>query len=292
MGDSNPEAEQNSVSFIGRVIAHPVVAAYLFFLLWRVLNTQSGSLFGYIFTPEWWDRFDQWEFKPFMVVSCVTAGVSFLTLPRLHKRHVIQGLFVRKDEGKAGSLRHLWLISIACLLFGCVLRAAVLWFERATGASFTGPTPVTEYTWVLGLIVTHGLVALVEEFVWRGVVLSLLLTRFPPLPTLILTGLAFGFWHLMDGQHNLWSVLEIGCAYGLLCGVLFYRTGYLWPAVAFHFGMNLVLYSYNRLMGAMVGMSLYTFLGKLAFFCFLFALLYRYGRGQQKGGERSTLKLR
>lgn len=285
MQETSPKARRATPLFITRIFAPPFIWAVLFFILWRILNTQLAHLYGYCLPEAWWDPLDRWALQPFMLLSCITAAISFLILPRIFKNRVLQGIWGSNVEfGEGDGPRHRWLAIAACFLIGCTIRGIALWADWITNLSPQHTTSVaTNYEWLPGLFVTHALVSLAEEFVWRGVLLNLLLTCFRPLLTLILTGLAFGFWHLLDGQHNFWSVLEIGCSYGLLCGVVFYRTGSLWPSVALHLSMNFVLYSYDHLMGRVnnaYSVSLYTYFGKLAFYCLLFVVLYCVGRKQ------------
>lgn len=95
--------------------------------------------------------------------------------------------------------------------------------------------------------VLNGVVTIGEEIGWRG----WLLPSLRPLgkaPSLVLTGLIWGFWHspiILLGynfaQPNILGVLLMmgGCAfYGVLIGWLRLHSGSVWPSVFAHGGFN------------------------------------------------------
>ncbi len=83
----------------------------------------------------------------------------------------------------------------------------------------------------LSLIIVAVLPALVEEFIFRGILLGAYKKR-NPLKGILLSALLFGFTHLNINQMAYAFVL------GIILGLLAYATGSIWAGVILHFTIN------------------------------------------------------
>jgi len=89
----------------------------------------------------------------------------------------------------------------------------------------------------LGLIVVVA-APISEELLFRGVVLRSGLRRWSPVVAVLVAGLSFGAFHLVD-LDTLPSLAGLA-AFGCLSGVVAVRTGRLAPSIAMHMGFNLL----------------------------------------------------
>ncbi len=71
-----------------------------------------------------------------------------------------------------------------------------------------------------------------EEIVFRGIILDGFLKRFPPFHAILISALLFGLAHFNPWQFLLAAVL------GGLLGWVYWRTRSLWPCLAIHFFAN------------------------------------------------------
>ena len=85
--------------------------------------------------------------------------------------------------------------------------------------------------------------AVTEEFVFRGLILAILLPLGVLLSVLI-SGLLFGFLHGMFGRLKAWSVFAT--LFGILAGLVTIASGDLGPAVAAHVTANVFAMVYLR----------------------------------------------
>ncbi|MDD3244017.1 MAG: type II CAAX endopeptidase family protein [Eubacteriales bacterium] len=106
---------------------------------------------------------------------------------------------------------------------------------------------------LLGMAVMGGTAAIVEEPLFRGIVLRGAGARLPKWPALILTSVLFGLCHF---QHqSLPTLILVGLALGLVT----WRTGSLWPSIALHgtYNMTAVLLEFvSQKASALVGSEL------------------------------------
>lgn len=87
---------------------------------------------------------------------------------------------------------------------------------------------VTVGSGVVGLVFVAAIGPLVEELLFRGVILGGLLSHYRPRWAVVVSAVLFGVVHL-----NLWQFVP-AFGMGLATGWLFMRTRSLWPCVAFH----------------------------------------------------------
>ncbi|MFC7372467.1 CPBP family intramembrane glutamic endopeptidase [Fictibacillus iocasae] len=79
--------------------------------------------------------------------------------------------------------------------------------------------------------------AILEEVIWRGVMLSSLRDNVSPLYAVCVTSIGFGLLHLSIGMPLLTSLLfSFG---GLFYAIVVLKTNSLYPAITFHIIINL-----------------------------------------------------
>lgn len=76
------------------------------------------------------------------------------------------------------------------------------------------------------------LAPVLEEMLFRGLILRGLLTRYPPSVAIIHSAALFGLAHLNIYQFT------VGFSTGLLLGLAWQRTRSLWPCMLLHAGFN------------------------------------------------------
>ncbi len=78
-------------------------------------------------------------------------------------------------------------------------------------------------------------VPLVEEFVFRGRLMSRVLAEWGAAPAILISSVAFALVHI-GGPHP--ALLLVPLVVGMACGALVLITGSIWPAVALHGAWN------------------------------------------------------
>lgn len=137
------------------------------------------------------------------------------------------------------------------LLAACLLAPWHLGLLMADAQWDLGPTepwrqtlldaPQTWDFWVLMAVASYGLVPVLEELFYRGVLQGRLQQLMPPGLAILLSSLLFALGHSQYHQPN---VLNLGTfalllATALVLGGLYWRTGSLWPGMLAHGLINL-----------------------------------------------------
>lgn len=89
-----------------------------------------------------------------------------------------------------------------------------------------------------------------EEISWRGVMLVLFMKKYSAKKSILITALGFGLFHLinlLDGVDLYFVILQVimGSALGFFYGYLVLRTNSLFPAMLFHFLVNMFIGSFT-----------------------------------------------
>jgi membrane protease YdiL (CAAX protease family) len=144
----------------------------------------------------------------------------------------------------------LLLLGLSCYLILALCQACGVLVYRATqgqpitGAfvrsilDLSGDLPPQSSSWLVSLP------SALEEVAFRGVILSLFLTRYPKPAAVVIAALSFGVAHLgnlASGRELAWVLGQVVWAaiLGLFYGVLVLRSGSLWPAMLVHYLSNL-----------------------------------------------------
>lgn len=89
----------------------------------------------------------------------------------------------------------------------------------------------TSTAWVFAL--TSLIVAVKEEFLWRGVVQNLLRSRLGTIKAVLLTSLGFSLWHFGAWEHSVWMYGETFFA-SVIVGLVYVASGSIAVVIAIH----------------------------------------------------------
>ena len=86
--------------------------------------------------------------------------------------------------------------------------------------------------------------SILEEVAFRGVVLSVFLSKYPEQPAILFTALGFGAIHLLNmasGREPVWVLGQVlwSTILGIFYGFVVLKSGSLWPAMLVHYLGNL-----------------------------------------------------
>ena len=128
----------------------------------------------------------------------------------------------------------------ALLVVNGALALALGSFENPQADTITGGRPLGTGGLVAGLLLVAGLVPLVEELFFRGMVYPLMRARMGALPAIALNALLFALVHFVP-------LLIPGLfVVGMLLAYLRERSGSIWPSVLYHTLQNsLALFAIN-----------------------------------------------
>lgn len=145
---------------------------------------------------------------------------------------------------QVGRTRQYWRMLLVMLIANCGIVGVYLWLTNSA-------TPYSGNQWLVTEVVT---VPLVEETMWRGVVLAVLLLAFqrlyPANPSGHLavwsSGLAFGLLHAgnaLAGTPWLFVAVQVlnATVWGVVYGYARARTESVYPPIVLHATMNLVV---------------------------------------------------
>jgi membrane protease YdiL (CAAX protease family) len=124
---------------------------------------------------------------------------------------------------------------LAGLLIGAAMMAVTVGLMVSAGWITLTPTPVRTVTRALGLSIQSGVM---EEVVFRLVVLRLLWRAFGVWPALILSACLFGGLHIMNPNSSWFAAVCIMVEAGIMLALFYIVTGRVWVAVGVHAGWN------------------------------------------------------
>ncbi|WP_333816184.1 CPBP family intramembrane glutamic endopeptidase [Tabrizicola sp.] len=174
------------------------------------------------------------------IVAALSQGIAWNVLLGLAVLAIATRLCGWSDLGfRAPPLR----LTLRLMWFPVLLLLPILGLALAIGLP---PPRATAFLAVNTLIV-----ALSEEWMFRGILFRALAARHRPWTAILLTSFIFGAVHVLNGftfgdlmQSSAQAVAAMMT--GLLLVALLIRTGSIWPAVGFHmiwnFGLLLVAY--------------------------------------------------
>lgn len=143
-----------------------------------------------------------------------------------------------------GQIRSHWRLLLIMLIANCGIIAGYLWLSNSS-------TPYSGNQWLITEVIT---VPIVEEAVWRGLVLTVLLLmfrKFYPEKTsshlaVWLSGLAFGVLHannIAAGVPAIFVAIQVlnATIWGVVYGYARTQTNSVYPSMFLHAAMNLVV---------------------------------------------------
>jgi len=130
--------------------------------------------------------------------------------------------------GVAFAFSFIW----ALVTYGMKFDNSIMIMESAYFYSSAVPY-LGEVLKVIALLVSA---PVVEEFVCRGILIPKLEKSFSPIVAVLISSVLFGLMHLMAGGF----ILAVGATMmGIVFGLIYVKTGSLWPAIAAHAFANL-----------------------------------------------------
>jgi len=181
---------------------------------------------------------------------------------------------------KVQPVLQLLLLGLSCYLILALCQASGVLVYRATqgqpitGAfvrsilNLSGDLPPRSSSWLVSLP------SALEEVAFRGVILSLFLTRYPKPASLVIAALSFGVVHLgnlASGRELAWVLGQVLWAsiLGLFYGVVVLKSGSLWPAMLVHYLSNLFVGSLTSYLQASASVQTQAVYGALFSFGFV-----------------------
>ncbi len=144
------------------------------------------------------------------------------------------------------------LLALSCYLIQALCQAVgVLVYRALQGLPLTWISVRVIFDWA-NLVPSdtwgwlNPLPSIFEEVTFRGVVLSLFLTRYSKSQAILFTALGFGAMHLLNLTSDRETVWVLGqfvwsTIFGLFYGVLVLKANSLWPAMLIHYLGNLFI---------------------------------------------------
>ncbi|MCI0348892.1 MAG: CPBP family intramembrane metalloprotease [Acidobacteriales bacterium] len=186
----------------------------------------AQSFFAYQDSPGW-------SRGSFLLDACIATAALFLVA-------LVVAKFERRSFADYGLPRLRAKLFGEGALWGFVTSSLVLVMIWAVGgASFHGLATSGTYlaTSLILWVASFFLLALYEEFFFRGYSLATLASGMGFWPAAALLTLLFGAVHMMKPQEN-WIDVSSVMLYGLFWAFTVRRTGSLWFAIGFHFMAN------------------------------------------------------
>lgn len=172
------------------------------------------------------------EASPTFVLGWLAAGAGGAGLYLGIRRGELRGRF------RFRPLRSAWRWVPAALIANLLCEGAfLLIWRRWAGPSPSNSDLLEPYMsapagWAALVVLLVGIVPLLEEMGWRGVLQRHLERRIGALPAILLSALTFGVFHF-----HAWG-LPLFIISGLLLGCSAYWTDSIWPGVVLHGGWN------------------------------------------------------
>jgi membrane protease YdiL (CAAX protease family) len=180
------------------------------------------------------DRLPLWFFLLLKIAELIVLLPLTFAFRRLLDRRDFASLGFRRDRGWALDL----LLGLALGGLQMLVVFAAEWIGGWISVGLPGGAALLR-----GLAASGGaailfvLVALSEELVFRGYLLTNLREGIGPALALTLTSLLFGLFHVLNPNFRPLALINITLA-GLVMGYAWLSTGNLWLPMAYHFSWN------------------------------------------------------
>ena len=172
---------------------------------------------------------------------------------------------------------HLLILALTCYLIQALCQVAgvlvyrisqdlpVTWTFISMEYHLTKLVPSGTWSWL------EPFPSIFEEVVFRGVVLSVFLTRYSKPKSILFSSLGFGAMHLLNLTNDMEPVWVLGqlvwsTILGLFYAVLVLKTNSLWPVMLVHYLGNLFIYPLTAYLQVNASVQTQTIYGILFFF--------------------------
>lgn len=247
--DPTPEdLEKDKIKRVSRAVG---ISFLVFYGIMWLLNI--GAVFiARIFAPSFKDSIDILSEPALLQVQQIIFSLAVFTLPfilifKLHKYRISDLLSFEAPKGKKSL--YLFLIGISfCSFANIAASLGERIFDRA-GINYEvdfGDNPEGVFGFLLSLIATAIVPALVEEFACRGILLGAL-KKYGEAFAIITSSTLFGL------MHSNFEQIPFAFLVGLVLGYITIKSGSIWIAVAVHFFNNSISIIYTYLLSGISG---------------------------------------
>ncbi|SEQ89452.1 hypothetical protein SAMN05216188_106117 [Lentzea xinjiangensis] len=170
-----------------------------------------------------------WNVPLTLVLGLATAVLSLVAYAWVVRRTERRDPVEVARAGAPAALGRGVLIGLA--MFGAVIA----------NIAFLGGYEVRGWGSVAGAVAIFGFMAaaaVTEEVMFRGILFRIAEERLGTWISLVLTGLLFGFVHILNPAATLWSSLAIAVEAGFMLAAAFVATRNLWVPIGVHFAWN------------------------------------------------------
>jgi membrane protease YdiL (CAAX protease family) len=160
------------------------------------------------------------------VLTAVAAVGVYAGLVRLTERRPVD------EVGRTGLVGGLGLGTVlgVAVFAMVVVNIAFLGYYHVDGPG--------EATGAVGLFGFMAAAAVTEELMFRGVLFRVIERRTGTWPAMLLTGVLFGAYHLVNPDASVWGALAIVVEAGGMLTAAYVATRRLWVPIGLHFGWN------------------------------------------------------
>jgi len=183
-----------------------------------------GFLFASVFAPQWLNLSGSASYATALLLPVIGFGFYRLLVIVVERRRPLEIAF------RLSSLLDLavgFVIGFAIVL-AILLLVYVMGFYRVRLGHLSG--------WFHSLVYDSYLSAMLEELMFRAILLRLFARMFNPVAGLLISSALFGLAHLTHGTP--FQALEIAFNAGLTMGIPYMITGRLWMSMGMHIGWD------------------------------------------------------
>ncbi|MCD6310518.1 MAG: CPBP family intramembrane metalloprotease [Candidatus Eremiobacteraeota bacterium] len=202
--------------------------------------------------PEWFSFLPDWAqsymlshgaMRAYLIIPLILLGVLFFTYPPGKFRSLFHTGNFKKRTGLFGPAIP-WSKAIIRILLWLALLFIVFLVIRHNDFILFGTRSFWDgITRLLAIIIYAGIVAVCEEILYRGMLLSVLANSFKPRAAIIIQAILFAFVHYVPGIPviiSLGSMAVLGFL-GWLLGKMAWDTGGIAPNLIVHFSLIMLL---------------------------------------------------
>ncbi len=258
------EKEKREIKMAARAVGISFLVLYV--LMWAI--NVGALLIAKIFTPSYSGAVDLLTDPAVLQVQQIVFSLLVFTLPfiltfKLYKYRISDLISFEKPKGKNNF--HLFLIGIGFCSFANIASSFAERIFDSAGIDYEvdfGDNPEGIFGFMLSLIATVIVPALVEEFACRGILLGALKKHGQGF-AIITSASLFGL------MHSNFEQIPFAFLVGLVLGYITVKSGNIWIAVFVHAFNNFVSVVYTYLLSGLSGVT-----QNISYTLFLIACLF------------------
>lgn len=208
----------------GIAVLCAVAAMYVFIFIFTIIYTVLG-IFGLA----------DIEGNLFLILTELASCVGAYVLAPLTMWLIMRKMPYRAPEEKSVTPLRIgkWILIAFGIDMGISMISSLILnlFGTIFGSDFSGLTTTADVPWYITLLTTVIIAPIVEEIMFRRILLRRLLPD-GELYAIVISGLAFGLFHMNFYQFF------YAAALGFLFALIIVKTGKLWHTIALHMAIN------------------------------------------------------